>query len=86
MYILGMGRKITFMILPLASIFIMVLLLAPLAPLSFAAACPGSMTEVDASLSPEHDANNNGLICQYVRSAIGFPTVTVYQDDVILWK
>ncbi len=78
-----MERKNTLTLLPLAGIFIiMVILLVPLIPPAVAAACPASMTEVDSTLSPEHDANGNGLICQYVREAVGFQTVTIYQDDM----
>jgi hypothetical protein len=78
-----MERKTTLTLLPLAGIFIiMAILLVPLIPPAVAAGCPAPMTEVDASLSPEDDANNNGIICQGVRAAEGFPTVTLYQDDM----
>lgn len=78
-----MEKKTKLTMLPLAGIFIiMAILLVPLIPPAVAAGCPGSMTEEPASLSPEHDVNNNGIICQYIREASGFPTVTVYQDDM----
>jgi len=68
----------------LPTIFIMALLLIPLIPPSLAATCPSSMTEVDASFSISSDVNGNGLICEYTRPAAdGFPSVTVYQDDMI---
>lgn len=77
-----MKRKITLLVLSMASIFILAILLVPLIPPSFAAGCPASMDEVDVSLSPEHDTNNNGIICQYIRAEVGFPTITIYQDDM----
>jgi len=80
---MGMESKNSLIVFLLSSIFIMALLLVPLIPPSLAATCPSSMTEVNASLSPSHDENSNGLICQYVREATGFPTVTIYQDDVL---
>ena len=78
-----MGMESIWKVTIIASIFIMIILLVPLIPSSLAASCPASMTQVDASESPEHDENQNGLICQYVRQATGFPTVTIYQDDMV---
>jgi len=79
-----MGEKKSLMVFLLPTIFIMALLLVPLIPPSLAATCPSSMTQVDASLSPSDDENGNGLICQYTREAAErFPSVTVYQDDMI---
>jgi len=51
-------------------------------PLSIAAGCPLTMTEVDASASPATDENQNGLICEYMRAMEGYPTVMYYQDDM----
>ncbi len=60
-----------------------VIMVLTLVPASMAASCPTSMTQVDASESPETDDNQNGLICKYERQAAGFQAVVVYQDDII---
>ncbi len=74
-----MTRKFLFLILIITGVTMGL----SLVPISMAASCPSSMTPVDTSESPETDDNQNGLICKYERHAVGFPSIVVYQDDMI---